>query len=394
MKNKYLVLVLFLALTNSVLAQVQLSVYSEVSIITAGPGTELYESFGHSAIRIKDPILKLDLIYNYGMFDFNAPNFYTNFTKGKLKYQLGRYRFDYFLNSYKQQKRWVKQQVLNLSQKEKQAFFMYLEQNALPENASYFYDPYFNNCATKLRDITKYILADKLQFANTKLDKKLSFRQLMDREIYWNTWGSFGINLALGSKLDATATFEQYMYLPDYVYQIFKSSNIFVENQLESLVKREVVLLDFKEKQQKISVFNPFLIFSIITLIGLFFTFNDYKNNKRARFLDFTLLFTTGFIGLLICFLWFFTNHSTTPNNFNVLWAFAPNIIVSFLMLTKQPKKWLKNYFRFSLLLLLVIPFIWFLKIQQLPLVILPFLVLLVARYLFLSFYIDNKIIK
>ena len=394
MKNKYLVLVLFLALTKSVLAQVQLSVYSEVSIVTAGPGTELYEAFGHSAIRIKDPVLRLDLIYNYGMFDFNAPNFYANFTKGKLKYKLGRYPFEYFLNSYKQQKRWVKQQVLNLSQKEKQAFFIYLEKNALPQNASYFYDPYFNNCATKLRDISEDILADKLQFIASDLEKSLSFRQLMDREIYWNSWGSFGINLALGSKLDATATFEQYMYLPDYVYLIFKNSKVFVENQPENLVKREDVILDFKEKEQKTSIYNPFFIFSIITLIGLFLTFKDYKNNKRTRFLDFILLFTTGLVGVLICFLWFFTDHSTTPNNFNILWAFAPNILISFLMLSKQPKNWVRNYFRISLLLLLVIPFIWFLKVQQFPLAILPFLVLLVARYFFLSFNIGYKTFK
>jgi hypothetical protein len=394
MKNNYFVLLFFLAFTKSFLAQVQLSVYSEVSIVTAGPGTELYEAFGHSAIRIKDPVLKLDLIYNYGMFDFNAPNFYANFTKGKLKYKLGRYRFEYFLDSYKQQKRWVKQQVLNLSQKEKQAFFIYLENNALPQNAPYFYDPYFNNCATKLRDISKDILADKLQFIASDLEKGLSFRQLMDREIYWNTWGSFGINLALGANLDETATFEQYMYLPDYVYLIFKNSKVFVENQPENLVKREDVLLDFKEKEQKTSIYNPFLIYSIITLIGLFFTFKDYKNNKRTRFLDFILLSTTGLVGVLICFLWFFTDHSTTPNNFNILWAFAPNILISFLMLSKQPKNWLRNYFRFSLVLLLAIPFLWFLKVQQFPLAILPFLVLIVARYFFLSFNIGYKTFK
>ena len=141
MKKNYLLLLFILAFSKSLIAQVNLSAYSEISIVTAGPGAELYEAFGHSAIRIKDPVLQLDLIYNYGLFDFNSPNFYSNFTKGNLIYSLGRYKFEYFLRSYKRDKRWVKQQVLNLTQQEKQSFFLYLENNALPENASYYYDP-------------------------------------------------------------------------------------------------------------------------------------------------------------------------------------------------------------------------------------------------------------
>ena len=76
-----------LMLSFSIKGQVQLSVYSEISIITADSGDNLYESFGHSALRLKDPILNLDLVYNYGVFDFDAPNFYSNFVKGRLLYK-------------------------------------------------------------------------------------------------------------------------------------------------------------------------------------------------------------------------------------------------------------------------------------------------------------------
>jgi hypothetical protein len=385
MKKNYVFLFFLFLFTKSFYAQVNLSVYSEVSIITAGPGTELYEAFGHSAIRIKDPVLRLDLIYNYGMFDFNAPNFYSNFTKGNLLYRLGRYKFEYFLAGYKRDKRWVKQQVLNLNQDEKQAFFMYLENNVLPENASYSYDPYFNNCATKLRDITTTILGDKVNLSNKNLDKNRSFRQLMDKEIPWNTWGSFGINLALGSKLDQKAGFTQYMYLPDYVYSIFNNSTLFIQNQPKKLIKREDVLLNFKELKQETSIYNPFLIFSIISLIGIFLTYFDFKNKKRSKWIDFIILFTTGIVGVLIVFLWFFTDHSTTPNNFNFLWAFAPNLIIAFLTLGKQQQKWLNYYFKFSLFLLLIIPILWIVKVQLFPIAVIPLLILLFTRYLFLS---------
>jgi hypothetical protein len=385
MKKKYILLFFLFAFIKSYNSQVNLSVYSEVSLITAGPGAELFEAFGHSAIRIKDPVLQIDLIYNYGMFDFKAPNFYSNFTKGKLLYSLGRYNFEYFLESYKRDKRWVKQQVLNLTQQEKQTFFRYLENNLLTENATYSYDPYFNNCATKLRDITVSILGDKVVFIDENIEKNQSFRQLMNKEINWNTWGNFGINLALGNKLDQKATSEQYMYLPKYVYAIFKESQLFIRNQPENLILREDVLLDFEEQKQEIAVFNPFLIFSTLSLIGIFITFSDYKKEKRSKWLDFTMLFTTGIVGTLVVFLWFFTDHSTAPNNFNFLWAFAPNLIIAFLMLKKNQQKWMRFYFMFSLVLLINIPILWISEVQLFPLAVIPVLILLFIRYLFLS---------
>ncbi|WP_334057905.1 lipoprotein N-acyltransferase Lnb domain-containing protein [Polaribacter sp. P097] len=391
MKKKYLIYILFLFFAKSSFAQLQLSVYSEVSIITAGPGTELYEAFGHSALRIKDPVLQLDLIYNYGMFDFNAPNFYSNFTKGKLIYKLGRYRFDYFLRGYNTDKRWIKEQVLNLTRDEKQAFFTYLEKNAAPQNASYFYDPYFNNCATKLRDITQEVLGDKISWNDEDIEANLSFRQLMNREIPWNTWGSFGINLALGSKLDQKADFKEFMYLPDYVYLIFKNSTVKLNNENTSLVKKENTILQYDELEQSTSLLSPFLIFSLLSLLGLFITFKDYKNRVRTKVLDFILLFVTGIIGVLIVFLWFFTDHSTTPNNFNVLWAFAPNLILGFLLLKQRNSAWFHKYFIVLVGFLILIPMIWISGIQLFPTSIIPLLILFFVRYLYLVTYFKPK---
>ena len=100
--------------------------------------------------------------------------------------------------------------------------FQLLEVNSYPENANYLYDPYFNNCATKLRDITKEILGDQVQFPSSFSNEDYTMRQLMNKELPWNTWGNFGINLALGNTLDKAITSEEYMYLPDYVYKAFK----------------------------------------------------------------------------------------------------------------------------------------------------------------------------
>lgn len=380
MLKKYPFLFFFLFIFQFGFSQYkQLSPKAEISIITAGPGKVLYEGFGHSTIRVNDA--NFDLAYNYGIFDFDAPNFYVNFTKGKLLYKVMKYPFHYFVRSYKKDKRWIKEQVLNLSQEEKQQFFEYLENNTKSENASYYYDPYFNNCATKLRDITDIILGKKVDFHENKSANNESFRSLMIKEISWNNWGSFGINLALGAKLDAIATDKQKMYLPDYVYAGFKNATINRNNINEPLIKNEQVILNFSEQQINTSIISPFLIFFIIMCVGLLLTYNDFKKKKRTKWLDFFLLFSTGLIGFLIVFLWFFTDHSTTPNNFNFLWAFAPNIFIAFIISNKENKAWLKKYFQLILIMLVCIPIIWILKVQELPHSIIPLLILLLVRY-------------
>ncbi len=385
MIKKYFFTLFLFIFYASVNAQINLSVYAEVSIVTAGPGEELYEAFGHSAIRIKDPVLNFDLIYNYGMFDFNQPNFYTNFAKGNMIYSLARYDFKYFLASYKKDKRWLKEQVLNLNQQEKQAYFSFLETNALPQNRNYQYDPYFNNCATKLRDITKSILGDKVVFNDNNLEKKLTFRQLTNRELHWNSWGYLGLNLIAGIKLEETATLEEYMYLPKYVYSSFKNADLFIKNQPKNLVKKETELLIFDEKKPTAALLNPLLIFTILFLIGVYITCKDFKNKNRTKSLDFLLFFLTGIIGCILFFLWFFSSHSTAPNNFNILWAFPLNILVGFFLYKEKLPKWVLKYLLGLKFLLFLIPIIWLLKIQVFPVVILPILLLVFIRYLFLS---------
>ncbi|WP_243456785.1 lipoprotein N-acyltransferase Lnb domain-containing protein [Polaribacter batillariae] len=283
MNKRVLLLLILIVFSKVFYAQAKLSVYSEVSIVTAGSGSELYEAFGHSAIRVKDPLLKLDIIYNYGIFDFNAPNFYSNFAQGKMYYKLERYPFKYFLRSYQLEKRWVKQQVLNLNQAEKQAFFMYLENNALPKNATYLYDPFFNNCATILRDITTSILKDKVNFNTASLENGKTLRELMNAEITHNTWGNFGINLIAGTILDKKRTPLEYMYLPDYVFKNFKNATIEIEGAQKPFVKKEETLLNYKEIKSKTSFLNPILVFSAFAILVFFITYKDIKKKKEPK---------------------------------------------------------------------------------------------------------------
>ncbi len=389
MIKKITTIFLFLCCFNTVLSQVtdslKLSNNAQISIITSGPGEALYEKFGHAAIRIKDPVLNFDFIYNYGIFDFENPTFYADFTKGYMKYKLAKYPFYLALKNNQQHKRWVKEQVLNLSQVQKNEFFTILEINILPENAGYLYDPYFDNCATKPRDIIKKVVGKNLIFKDDFVRQKMSLRQLMNNEIHQNTWGSLGINIALGSRLDKVATANEYLYLPDYVFEALNYSKILKDGKEDTLISKTNILLDFDEKQPKSDNFSPFLIILVLSLLGLCITYKDYKNAKRSKWLDFIIFFISGITGVLIVYLWFFTNHSTAPNNFNFLWAFAPNLIVSFFLIQKKSPKWISKYMLLLLAFLVILAIIWVTKTQLFSITLIPLFVLFAVRYWFLQ---------
>lgn len=392
MKKLYLLISLFLSLNCfSQRNNYQLSVYSEINILTCGPGDVLFEAFGHNAIRVKDPLLNMDLVFNYGTFDFSAPNFYTNFAEGRLEYWVSVSNFKNFEYSYKAQKRWIKEQVLDLTHQEKQEFFNFLYNNALPENRNYMYDPFFDNCSTKLRDITQEILNNKVLFGNSFSSEDRTLRQIMNEELPWNTWGSFGINTALGSKLDKKMTPEEYMYLPDYLYLGFKDATRILENENKLLTKKENVILEFDERPLKRQWLNPMLIFCFLFVLVALITLRDYKRKKRSRILDFFISFITGIVGVFLIYLWFLTDHRTTPVNFNILWAFAPNLILSFFLLKRKLPKWIELYSKFLLGLLFILLVLWVIEVQIFTPVVLPIIGIMITRYYFLAFFATTK---
>src|SRR5580765_926960 len=84
-----------------------------LSIITCGPGDELYSLFGHTALRITDSSNNSDIVYNWGTFSFDEPNFYLKFLRGNLLYYVSADNFSDFLYEYSYEHRSVYEQVLN-----------------------------------------------------------------------------------------------------------------------------------------------------------------------------------------------------------------------------------------------------------------------------------------
>ena len=366
-------------------AQQKLTSEATVSVVTCGPGSELYSAFGHSAFRVYDPLLKLDKIYNYGTFDFNKPNFYLNFAKGKLTYQLSTTRYGYFLQQFNYENRWVKTQELDLDETDVQAVYDFLENNAKPENKSYQYDFFYDNCSTKIEEVIKAVLKDKVTFNNNHITDHKSHRDLIaDYTAEKFKWGKFGIDLALGSVIDREATTAEYKFLPDYIYLGFNNATINVDGKNKPLVKANNTVLNEVKQPVPFSITQPFIVFLVIALFLIYKTYQNYTTDKRSKWVDFFLYFITGLIGIMVLLLWFASSHTATYRNLNFLWAFAPNLVVAFFMFKKVLPKWLKNYNKLLLVLLVIQAVLWLLKIQDFNIAILPIITMLFVRYSFL----------
>lgn len=386
MKKLYLFF-LFISLTAESQI-VKLSPAAEISIITCGPGTtELFTAYGHSAFRVRDFGNGIDKVYNYGTFNFNTPNFYSKFVRGKLLYQLGVNDIQNFLYSYKKENRWVKGQVLDLQHEEIQQLYAYLENNAKPENRSYNYDFFFDNCSTRLYDVLEEVLGDKLVFENNFDEKNYSHRDLIQIYLGDHPWGDFGIDLALGSDIDKKATAKEYLFLPEFVLKAFTTIKIIEDGKEKPIIKRIENILPEKESNYSNGFVSPMLVFSILALLVMYFTFIDYRKQRRNKILDFIIFAITGLLGLLLLFLWFGTDHSATVNNTNIFWAFAPNIILAFLLIKENHKRWFVHYM-FGLLILLDIGLLlWLFKVQIYSIAVVPIFIALYARYIYLWYY-------
>jgi len=376
-------LILFLCLGIQAYSRpVQLSAKAEISVITCGPGDDLYATFGHSAIRVKDPNLGIDIVYNYGTFDFNTPNFYSKFAKGQLLYSLSRERFENFLYTYQLESRWVKEQILDLDTREKNALFQFLENNYKPENRKYKYDFLFDNCSTKIPFVITSVFDNKIGFTEDHLEETSSFRDLIQENLNRNSWSSLGIDLALGADIDRKATVQEHMFLPIYVLKQFNHTEI--DNK--PLVKRERKVLDPSNGDNR----RYFTTSPLFWLLLLFFfvatiTYIDYRNLTRSRWLDVFLFLITGVIGIFIIFLWFFTDHTATANNGNLLWAVPSHIgLVYMLGRKKTLPDWFHKYTLFSLVFMGLLFILWLTGIQVFSPVLLPLLLALLLRMAYL----------
>ena len=365
-----------------------------VSILTIGPGNSLNDSFGHSAIRVQSKTKKYDLVFNYGIYDYNDPRFYSNFIKGYLKYSLGVSYFENFKSSYIANDRYIKEQVLSLPNDLKEKLVDKLIFNSKPENKDYFYDYFNNNCSTVIKDIIKGLLS-QYDYHNTYesvTSNKDSYRSLIYENINKNSWGSLGIDICLGSYIDQQIDSEKNTFLPEYLFEYLNSSYYSYSNndkKIEKVKLIENIIFINKVKDVEKSTFNIFLtspLFIFLLIFTALFLLN-YKNkkNKKIHLALESIHILTSFIGCLLLFLWFFTDHTTAAFNYNLLWANPINFI---LLINVLNKKWKIAYLKLLLLSLILIVLHSITGVQVFNISLYPLFLFLAFRYLqLIKFY-------
>ncbi len=322
-----------------------------ISLITCGPGyNEIYEVFGHTAIRIVDSEHHTDLVYNYGTFNGFEENFELKFMRGKLPYYLSVYPFSNFIPEYIETHRSVSEQVLDMTNQQKKSFAAYLDNNAEPENRSYKYDFFYDNCATRIRDLFPSTMGRDFKFAPIlPKNSRLTFRDIINQYFYATKWERFGINILLGSKIDKVMTDKDIMFLPDYLSKGLDSATVKAQVLIKpgdiSTLSSQLLTSLYKTVDHPIAGHQQQLIaggpaapdrlsgpmvmtmcIALLTILGL----SVPKLRWLGHLMTVSLLVITALLGCLIIVMWFFTDHQGCANNYNILWLLPTNLLMAF----------------------------------------------------------------
>lgn len=362
----------------------------QISLLTCDPGAELYSAFGHSAVRILDRETGQDLVFNYGTFDFNTPFFYVKFTQRTLDYILSVSTYERFLMEYNYNERDVREQILDLNPAQSAEMVRFLQINHLPENRAYRYDFFYDNCSTRIRDMMESVLGKGLKWNDDPEATEKTFRNLIDEYVLTMPWADFGIDLALGAVIDRTASEWEKQFLPDYVEAAFATATIEGDGPTRPLVKAERTVLEFADREGDGSLFNPYLLFWLLAIVFVLVTYFGYKKQRLLIGFDVTLFAVLGILGLVIVMLWFFTFHSQTKYNWNILWAFPPHFVLVYGLLQAKPAVWVRKYLMVALIMADAAIVFWILGWQSFHPSIVPLLLVLILRTNFLYYNIDK----
>ena len=385
MKKYWFVLIMVLYCSFSASAQrLIIGDSASLSLITCSPGPEVYAKFGHTAIRLVDPSKRMDIVFNYGIFNFDTPNFYLKFIKGETDYQIGAYDTFYFLPEYKERNSQVTEQVLNLTKEEKQRLVDALYLNLQPENKIYRYNFIFDNCATRPRDKILEVINEKLEYKSDVEQK--SFREWIGVYTGENSWVKFGIDLLLGKDADALASRWFAMFLPEILCREFGSvelsSNDGTKRPLVSSTK--ILISKTADETKKTGLFDkPVTVTLVVLFIAVIFFIFEKKRKKYYKIIDSFLLIVTGLVGVLIFYLMFFSVHPLVKSNFNILWCNPLNIFVGIFLWSKKMRS-IINYFQIAnVMLFLGALIIWVLSVQSINLASVPLIILLLIRSIY-----------
>lgn len=321
-----------------------------ISLLTCSPGQQVWSLYGHTAIRIQDPVHQQDMAINYGMFDFRQKFFIPRFVFGLTDYEMGVEPFQMFLIEYAREGRGVVEQRLNLTAEEKMAILSAVSENYQPQNRVYRYNYFYDNCTTRARDILIQHINGKVEYAVRQVDGN-SYREMIHQ---WNTqhrWARFGNDLLLGIKADFKTEFPQQQFLPDSLRSDFAHATIVgPDGRRRPLVDSTSTVLTVNGANVSKSTdiwdtLTPRLTFGLLALLVVASSLYEWKRRKPFWLLDLTLLTLDGLAGLVLTAM-IFSQHPTVRVNLQIFLLNPLSLIFVYPAINQQLKGKLHFYWR------------------------------------------------
>ena len=261
-----------------------------------------------------------------------------------------------------------------------------LVNNSKPENKYYTYDYLRDNCSTRVADILIDDTNNKFRDDKLKSEAIITYRELIHEKISENSWAALGIDLCLGAIIDKKISVRETFFIPE---KLMKYMDELMIDYSKPITKNIIFSPDSPSKYNE-EFPKPFLVNSIISLLIILLTYFNFKNNSWNRSIDFIIYLFSGLIGVLIIYLWFFSNHFASAQNFNFLWAFPFNLAVLFALIRKTPPMWTINFVKLNIILLILLFIHWTTGVQKYNITLLPIFISLLVRYSYLVIQINK----
>lgn len=318
---------LLLSFTSGFSQNLSLSKEAKISVITCGLGNESYSFFGHTAIRVADPVNNIDVVYNYGNFDFRTPNFVAKFAKGDLQYFVSARSFTEFLSDYTSERRSVYEQELLISPDLKQTLFDKLNATLFSEDRYYTYKFIDKNCTSMVVDIINATLGQNVLVKKGATD--ITYRSILYPYFDGHFYEKLGTSIIFGTKVDQLGT---KIFLPFELKNSLEKTSF----QNRPLVSKSKTLLSFEKETPSSWWNNVYTYLFILAFVVL-------AHNKAV---DKIYLLILSFIGIFFIIVGFYSFHLELAMNYNTL-LFSPLLLILIFLSLAKNKRWT---YRFSVL--------------------------------------------
>ena len=275
--------------------------------------------YGHTAIRFHNLRNGDDFAFNWGIFNFRQSYFVLRFVFGATDYELGVMPFGRFCDYYRKWGSSVTEQVLNLTADEKRSLFAAMMENYQPQNRTYRYNFFFDNCATRPRDMIEANVQGKVMYAPRE-DYEPTFREMIRECTGHHEWATFGNDLLLGVRADMKTTRQEQEFLPGNLLYDFDYAQIrAADGSIRPLLKeRRMAVNPGVQMREQDFPLTPRECGWLLLAVTVFLALWEWKRKKTFKYYDALLMLLMGLAGCVLTVM-IFSQHPATSINLQLL---------------------------------------------------------------------------